>query len=1680
MSSGKPINTPSWRSGRAAPPPPTPRPAWRTGAAPTDAPTRSRWAARVVAVLILFLIGCAALIWISFWLAPSRPARLLLVGAGYEENLAIPHNVPGRRGLEQLARLAQGSSPWSILFPGAGQLRLPQGPIELRKGTDWARGLEQLDESTAIVFFALHGGADEKGAYLIPQDAGPGEADRLRLETVLDALAQLPAEKNKLLVLDTTGLDAWWQLGMLQNDFARALRGMEERIRQVPNLVVLCASDAGQRSWTDPGRGTTVFAHYFLRGLGGEGDGNGDARLDALELHTYVRDNVRRWARSHRDADQIPLLLPEEGGEERARNISLTFRIDPNAIPDEGPEPVEPARVREAWQAYQKLRDEVPAPHVHSPGLLREYEATLLRMEELLRAGDADSADHLQMRLGKLAVSIRENRWLSLMRSLTDTLTMPAAAGYVGFEPDPLSLLLTDLWEAAPEQRQAVYNRLEAKHASKEPEGLRLFRLQMIDLTVRRALANPARDLERAAELIRFLDGTRQYPRPAEAHYVVMLQRDLPPVPVTDDRVALLRRALRLRLRAEEAALSARPGVPASSEWLYPWVRPEVERGDDARQRGQDLLFATETGAMKDAMAAFDAAEKAYREAGTRAETLRRAHTEHTRALAVLPYYSHWLAGSDLDNEEELLGDVEGLWKKVHQLSTALDPSAAPSATGTDLGALADGVHEGLAKLQRGFAEHVRRLGDSAGSSWDNVEAALATPLLAPEERGGLLRAQRLRDAQVRPTEEGGEDPAHQEYITKQLQRRARRQGRMALAVLGEGWFDEISGGEREPWSKVVGRLELFDAAEKWWIPLDRAGEEIGWRWREMPVVADRRARQAKDSATVEGSWKDLHAADLLTRRMDAAAFHTLSASPALAYRRSLAQGLLLWQAERTLHGHWASEGPRPYYREAGLTFTRDASDLDPWGRDKFAPVTSLQARLNRPGGLRLTASPEQHLTAGERIQVRCTLEAAAGLEVPGLPVVWADPSGEELRLDETRAGQRLALTVPAGRASEPYTVRVMSPALALAEADPPAVPQAQAAGVRWHGLYRGQHLDVQTPVRLHPVAEVTRVDQPPPADAALALRATRSAVGQHGKARGAIAIVLDCSGSMGPPPGQPMTDATRFRRVTGVLEKVLEEIPQGTVVSLWTFGQAEGALRSVRDAERTVKRLQDPVTLTGEEGQIAGITAKVAELVPWNESPILRTILRAREDVADAEGTKTILVLTDGNDNRFASDREINPRGEGLSEVLQREFKGSGISVNVVGFEIESKEEEKTREQFGVVRDMDPPGLYVNVKDLASLGPRLLDALRPKLRYRIVRADTVPVDGLQGVAQDAGVEGGTDAWLRFPPSAVPGTYQVELSSGAVGTQRVALSGGDRLLLNLFSAGRELALERSLFSEEPGLSLRPSRLRRGWRAAVLQNQRVASGLQMLATLEKKPDRRESVLKVQRPLYAWAELKLPDGVTGAFAVRWGRQEGYPAEAWGFDVPAWPKDPATGAPARPVLDLWWTPDRPPEPAAVLRRDIDLRTLGDLDKEVRADGSSVRLLSVAVEQHWVQTSPETVQGKPAGLQQRWCLAVRVSHHEGWPVWVEPEGLTDLAGQEHRFYARAGKYVGLFWFGEAVTEEQVREHVETTLAGLKFFTVGQFRREAEARGFRAEFADLGLPAPNQDRPQPPLGRGQ
>src|SRR5262249_49175527 len=170
-------------------------------------------------------------------------------------------------------------------------------------------------------------------------------------------------------------------------------------------------------------------------------------KVDAAELHHYVSTKVSNWALANRGARQTPVLRPRGTlGIERARRIHLTV-VPPGPPPTADPAPVfePPEALAQEWAKYHRLREEVPAPAVHSPLLWRRYRDTLLRYEELLQAGDADGARTLAGRLFGLEQALRQARVLSL-GSAGSSLAAAALTGAEAPPSDAADRALAELW----------------------------------------------------------------------------------------------------------------------------------------------------------------------------------------------------------------------------------------------------------------------------------------------------------------------------------------------------------------------------------------------------------------------------------------------------------------------------------------------------------------------------------------------------------------------------------------------------------------------------------------------------------------------------------------------------------------------------------------------------------------------------------------------------------------------------------------------------------------------------------------------------------------------------------------------------------------------------------------------------------------------------------------------------------------------------------------------------------------------------------------------------------------------------------------------------------------------------------------------------------------------------------
>src|SRR5262249_50518214 len=140
-------------------------------------------------------------------------------------------------------------------------------------------------------------------------------------------------------------------------------------------------------------------------------------------------DRVRQWVRDNRDADQEPILLGET---EIAGNVDLVKieQVYTEPRPEEAPGvAVSTDALESAWKRWDALRRAVPSPATYSPHIWRQYQDTLLRYEQVVRAGDpTGKAGSLQGALAALDKDMVRSRVLNL-GCAGNALPLPMAMG---------------------------------------------------------------------------------------------------------------------------------------------------------------------------------------------------------------------------------------------------------------------------------------------------------------------------------------------------------------------------------------------------------------------------------------------------------------------------------------------------------------------------------------------------------------------------------------------------------------------------------------------------------------------------------------------------------------------------------------------------------------------------------------------------------------------------------------------------------------------------------------------------------------------------------------------------------------------------------------------------------------------------------------------------------------------------------------------------------------------------------------------------------------------------------------------------------------------------------------------------------------------------------------------------
>lgn len=1674
---------PNWRGKSSTPPPGA---AGRAGGWRAETTGEAKGSGRKI-LFVGLTLGCvaavAALVWLLLVPTPPKIPTIVVVAANPTaaavDRLDVPPDVYGWSGARKLAdwttKAAQGQRQAGVapkLLSDNGQ------PYPLHDPNwAWVEAIAADDKADPVVIYVgAHGTVDNDGNpsfYTGGVDAA-GNPGLLKLRDVLDKLGSgRLKDKKKVLVLDPARTPPNPATGELTPLFVTRLKEDENvpdksYVAKCENLILICASGAGERGWDSEAFGQPVFAERLQKALAGQFVAqDGRSSYTAWQLFQEVEKQTTEWTRSRRPTAQTPLLFPLTSGKERAEKMRLGIALDD---PDGAKPAVVPAPslagLAERWTRCQELLTQNPSqpPHAYAPRLWRRYRDLLVRYDGIVRAGQeaAPFARDLADKLDKMRDRIEELGKVDLASSLPYAHALPLATTGTGSVPaaDAVLLAAATSTDAATKPADHLARMLHARY--RDPKA-----------------ANTSVKL----------------PAPAAQLVATRLAAD----------------------QAMPGVLGWKPGSGAPyAERLGPVIAPRVQAADRIRRQGEDRVFGPAKQGEKDwhaeAGTLLTAADTAYRTTQVElADPLRFAYQVSDRAVADLPYLAAWAA--EVDGEK--LTEARKAWDKAHKLADAVDaagrePARADAARMKSLRDDAEALKADVEALEKAVDAVLGSVSSAAVTTNLPPTESLLTlppPLLSAANRAGLLSK---FQSVFRSLDEGEGKQQSRDADESRRKILAARRAVAGLASLPEA--DRRTAADR------------LHAEADWEKEASKVGVLLREKYRELATKAKFPAPPAtpeeEKARTADDRKRDRELAERASRlAVPFARPGDDDPEPAAEVRKARWQLLLEGLALQAAADHWYDGQQKPYFKVAAGAFLKDAAKLSPAvaAGNSYVPPAAVAALLAREpwsvtqpfaGPVSWTSEQDRSFTfrldkKGWPADAEGFPAVAVGLETKTSPVSL-------LRLGA--AFKELEQLLPPGEAAVPPVP------VAIASND--AVGTGSAF-ITADVYFRGQRPASRIELALARRPEWTVSNVKPRAEEG-AMIAVKS---DDDVSVGAIAIVLDLSGSM----KAAAEGTTRHKLAVRTLLEILDSFPDGNYpsVSLRVYGLAIQGKESDDTGDNTrrteIKQVfpkagRPPAKMTPEK--IAELKSAAAALLtadPVYYTPLVRSMGEALKDgfPEGYDGPKTLLALTDGMDTAHGQiilkddpkrkEKATTPaEQQAIVRAVQADFEALDafrVPIQVVFFSAregardqEDAEERVAREQFAAVRRFKSPGELWSAQDKKALLKKLDLALRPK--PRLVRptgdaAEGVPAFGLP--TNRVGDQPNQLRWYGRESGGVtkPAAGRYELDLLGLDRQPVAFDDGDRLLVRIKKTGDGTQFSREVFFREylPKAD-RTDRTRTrldesaDWLVAAPQNQilfpnnkqtlSLVTGVEYLKALSPG---KGGVLRHVRPQFLWWEVSFaaqpkPARDADGDLAPFGRVEnlsGYPTPTWQLTVEDWPNAAAGRGFAEPRLRAWPVlslADLNPAPTFPnpLRMPASLRTesrgtardRNGVDYPVRVTHEEVRL----------RTSTKGDKGTAK------CLVVRIDYPPGKEVYASrievqlKDRILPVQYDEHRYYRKANGYTA---FVGPVEDRDLEGGAEVL---IELVSIPEMKKLVKPLVLDA----LGPPLESDPRPDPPV----
>jgi len=563
--------------------------------------------------------------------------------------------------------------------------------------------------------------ADAGRAFVLTSHARPVGRDRQAsddgnwhpIEALIDAFCDCPAPQGKLLLLDLAHPIADPACGVDSPRVAEEVyRTVQARLSKGPtNTLVLVSAGPGQVSQPMPEAGATAFAYFVARNLRWPLGHKVHQPITARELAAAVQDQVQRWAKLTRSAQQTPYLLGE--GDFVIRYPTEDMEPAVNAVPY-------PEWLSKEWSARDAIDAQVwaAAPHV-----ARRIDTLLGRCDARFRAGVA---------LATVEADYRKDgpRFLEQARRATDF--KPAAVKTVEG---------VDRGAARPKVRAWLEN-AETKGKLADFVGGDKSKPEIVLAAAWDEVCERTIERARLVELIGQACGPAAEADTAEAVFLVLIKRLAEQQRFRDGQRSWPAELVRAAAQAERSFLAARAVMtPASLRPLRSrWDRLSRERAaveqimwslGEPLRAGDESVESVGRRCLERYQAP-DGIEPTARGLKSDAEATNRATAVAAQAIHELPAYVPLIANLDGKAAATWIDAWEAAARAASALANELD-RLSPTAEFP-----ADAIRQRRDEVEAGLASLRQRLNGllaAAPITATTASAVLSTPIVSLKER---------------------------------------------------------------------------------------------------------------------------------------------------------------------------------------------------------------------------------------------------------------------------------------------------------------------------------------------------------------------------------------------------------------------------------------------------------------------------------------------------------------------------------------------------------------------------------------------------------------------------------------------------------------------------------------------------------------------------------------------------------------------------------------------------------------------------------------------------------------------------------------------------------------------------------------------------------------------------------